>query len=52
MINTAKEVVLSTEALDRLKLMLAPAAQRIIILSHTNPDGDAVGSGVVTKING
>ena len=44
MINTAKEVVLSTEALDRLKLMLAPAAQRIIILSHTNPDGDAVGS--------
>ena len=39
MINTAKEVVLSTEALDRLKLMLAPAAQRIIILSHTNPDG-------------
>ena len=42
--NTAKEVVLSTEDLDRLKLMLAPSAQRIIILSHTNPDGDAVGS--------
>lgn len=44
MSNSTKEVVLSTENIDRLKLMLAPAAQRIIILSHTNPDGDAVGS--------
>jgi phosphoesterase RecJ-like protein len=44
MSNTTKEVILSKESLDRLKLMLAPAAQRIIILSHTNPDGDAVGS--------
>lgn len=44
MSNSEKEVRLSTEALDRLKLLLAPAAQNIVILSHTNPDGDAVGS--------
>lgn len=49
MSNNIKEVVLSTESLDRLKLLLAPAAQRIIILSHTNPDGDAVGSSLAWK---
>ena len=35
---------LSKERLERLRELLAPAHQQIVIVSHTNPDGDAVGS--------
>ena len=35
---------LSKERLERLRELLAPTNQQIVILSHTNPDGDAVGS--------
>ncbi|MDE5707898.1 MAG: DHH family phosphoesterase, partial [Alistipes sp.] len=35
---------ISTEQIDRLRELLARPAQRIVIVSHTNPDGDAVGS--------
>ena len=35
---------LSKESIERLRELLARPAQRIVILSHTNPDGDAVGS--------
>lgn len=35
---------LSKEHIERLREMLARAGQRIVIVSHTNPDGDAVGS--------
>jgi len=37
---------LSKERLERLRELLAPAHQQIVIVSHTNPDGDAVGSGM------
>ena len=33
---------LSKERLERLRELLAPAHQQIVIVSHTNPDGDAV----------
>ena len=32
---------LSKERLERLRELLAPAHQQIVIVSHTNPDGDA-----------
>ena len=35
---------LSKERLERLRELLAPAHQQIVIVSHTNPDGAAVGS--------
>lgn len=35
---------LSKDHIERLRELLARPAQRIVILSHTNPDGDAVGS--------
>jgi len=35
---------LSAEDVERLRGLLAVARQRIVIVSHTNPDGDAVGS--------
>ena len=35
---------LSKEHIERLREMLARPGQRIVIVSHTNPDGDAVGS--------
>ncbi len=35
---------LSAENLDRLRALLSEPARRIVLLSHTNPDGDAVGS--------
>ncbi len=34
----------SEEHIAKLKAMLAAPAQRIVVVSHTNPDGDAVGS--------
>lgn len=37
-------MTLSAENIDRLRALLAPPARRIVLLSHTNPDGDAVGS--------
>ena len=30
--------------LERLKRLLAPGGQRIAVVAHTNPDGDAIGS--------
>lgn len=44
MSNNEKEVRIAEESLEKLKLMLAPAGQNIVILSHSNPDGDAIGS--------
>ena len=35
---------LSTEQVDRLRGVLERPEQRVVIVSHTNPDGDAVGS--------
>ena len=35
---------LSKEHIERLREMLARPGQRIVVVSHTNPDGDAVGS--------
>ena len=35
---------LSKEHIERLREMLERPGQRIVIVSHTNPDGDAVGS--------
>ena len=35
---------LSKEHIERLRELLARTAQHVVILSHTNPDGDAVGS--------
>ena len=35
---------LQKEQIEALRTMLAAAPQRIVIVSHTNPDGDAVGS--------
>jgi len=35
---------LSTDQVDRLRQMLSPQGLRAAIVSHTNPDGDAVGS--------
>ena len=35
---------LSKEHIERLRKMLGRPRQRIVIVSHTNPDGDAVGS--------
>ena len=35
---------LSKVHIERLRELLARPAQRVVILSHTNPDGDAVGS--------
>lgn len=32
------------EIIEQLRAMLATAPQRVVIVSHTNPDGDAVGS--------
>ena len=32
------------EKIDRLQDLLARPGQRIVVVSHTNPDGDAVGS--------
>ncbi len=35
---------LTVEKVIALKEMLAPKGQRIVILAHTNPDGDAIGA--------
>lgn len=35
---------LSQQNVERLRELLASPQQRVVILSHTNPDGDAVGS--------
>ncbi|MDE6045872.1 MAG: DHH family phosphoesterase, partial [Alistipes sp.] len=35
---------ISSEQIDRLRGVLARPAQRAVIVAHTNPDGDAVGS--------
>ena len=35
---------LSTDQVDRLRQMLSTPGLRAAIVSHTNPDGDAVGS--------
>ena len=35
---------LSKEHIERLREMLARPGQRIVVVSHTNPDGDAVGT--------
>ena len=34
---------LSKEHIERLREMLARPGQRIVVVSHTNPDGDADG---------
>lgn len=35
---------LQKEQIERLRTLLAEAPKRVVIVSHTNPDGDAVGS--------
>lgn len=35
---------LSAEHVERLRALLMQPAQRVVIVAHTNPDGDAVGS--------
>ena len=35
---------LSKERIESLRELLAPANRKIVIVAHTNPDGDAVGS--------
>ncbi len=40
---------LDKEKIDRLREILSPAAQNIVIVSHTNPDGDAIGSSLAWK---
>ena len=35
---------ISEDRIEQLRELLAPASRRIVVLSHTNPDGDAVGS--------
>ena len=37
---------LSQPDIERLRELIAAPAQRMVILSHTNPDGDAVGSSI------
>ena len=37
-------MMVSQEDIERLRELLARPAQNIVIVSHTNPDGDAVGS--------
>jgi nanoRNase/pAp phosphatase (c-di-AMP/oligoRNAs hydrolase) len=37
---------LSQPDIERLRELIATPAQRMVILSHTNPDGDAVGSSI------
>src|SRR5699024_6402147 len=39
-----KRMKLSKEHIERLREMLERPGQRIVIVSHTNPDGDPVGS--------
>lgn len=40
---------ISKQDTQALRELLAPAGQRIVILSHTNPDGDAVGSSLAWR---
>ncbi|MBE5034101.1 bifunctional oligoribonuclease/PAP phosphatase NrnA [Rikenellaceae bacterium DSM 108975] len=35
--------------LERLKRLLAPGGQRIAVVAHTNPDGDAIGSALAWR---
>ncbi len=35
---------ISAQKIARLRKMLSPAGKRIVVLSHYNPDGDAIGS--------
>ncbi|WP_295936106.1 DHH family phosphoesterase [uncultured Alistipes sp.] len=37
---------LSKERIERLREMLTPSDRSIVIVAHTNPDGDAVGSSI------
>ena len=37
---------LSPESIERLRSLVEGAPRRIVVLSHTNPDGDAVGSSI------
>ena len=37
---------ISNEKIAKLKAMLSEPEQNVVILSHTNPDGDAVGSSI------
>ena len=35
---------LSKERIESLRELLAPANRKIVIVAHTNPDGDAIGA--------
>ena len=41
--------MVSQEDIERLRELLARPAQNIVIVSHTNPDGDAVGSSLAWR---
>lgn len=42
-------IMVSQEDIERLRELLARPAQNIVIVSHTNPDGDAVGSSLAWR---
>ena len=42
-------MMVSQEDIERLRELLARPAQNIVIVSHTNPDGDAVGSSLAWR---
>ena len=37
-------MIIDADKIAQLRRMLTPGAQRIVVVTHTNPDGDAVGS--------
>ena len=39
-------MVISQSNIEQLQALLQKPAQRVVILSHTNPDGDAIGSSI------
>ena len=39
-------MVISQSNIEQLQALLEKPAQRVVILSHTNPDGDAIGSSI------
>ena len=41
--------MVSQEDIERLRELLARPAQNIVIVSHTNPDGDAMGSSLAWR---
>jgi len=40
---------ISPDKLEAFRKMLLPAGQRIVVVSHTNPDGDAIGAALACR---